>query len=124
MVHARKRQRWTKRLMELETAQKLTFREDEGKPGVLRAVWDGGPFTVVRYHYAAGSSFPVHRHDAAQITIVISGAIVFHVSGSDSEVGQGEAFYIPGGLPHSADVPAAGPALSLNIFHPPRKDHP
>ena len=85
----------------------------------------GGPFTVIKYVYAPGSKFPEHSHEADQVTVVVSGNIVFNVSGDHVELGPGETAYLPGGSPHSASVPEDGePVVSINVFHPPRKDHP
>jgi len=108
-----------------QKTRKLYFTADDCKPGVERGVWNGGPFTVVRYEYAPGSVFPVHHHESAQITVVLSGRIYFHIESEDITLAAGESLFIPGSVPHAADVPADGPAVvSLNIFHPPRKDHP
>jgi len=108
-----------------EKARKLVFREDDCRPGVDRGVWDGGPFTVVRYQYAPGSIFPAHDHASSQITVVLSGRIEFEVEGNSIALGPGESVFIPGGASHSARVPDHGDAVvSINIFHPPRKEHP
>jgi quercetin dioxygenase-like cupin family protein len=108
-----------------QKARRLYFTKDDCIPGVERGVWDAGPFTVVRYEYAPGSAFPVHHHQSAQITVVLSGRIDFHFEGEDISLAAGESLYVPGGVPHAAEVPGDGPGVvSLNIFHPPRKDHP
>ena len=108
-----------------DMARILKFADEECKPDVERAVWDGGPFTVVRYRYQPGACFPSHHHDNAQITIVLSGRIRFHIEGEEFALGPGEAIYIPAGVPHFAEVDQASePVLSLNVFHPPRKEHP
>ena len=108
-----------------ESAHKLVFNIESSRPGVKGEVWHGGPFTVVRYHYDPGSRFPQHQHDPAQITIVLTGNIRFHIDNEDFDLGEGEAVYIPSGKTHSARVPTDGKAVeSLNIFHPQRKEHP
>lgn len=109
----------------MSDAQKINFIDEPSRPGVDRADWHGGPFTVVRYSYAPGSVFPAHNHDSAQVTVLLSGRIIFEVEGDQFVLDPGETFYIPGGASHSARVPEGGDrAVSINIFHPPRKDHP
>jgi len=109
----------------LSRAEKLDLIEEACKPGVKRAHWHGGPFTVIKYVYAPGSEFPEHSHDEDQVTVVVSGNIVFDVSGEKVELMPGETAYIPGGAPHSASVPKGGETVvSINVFHPPRKEHP
>jgi len=108
-----------------EQAQKLRFVEEAVGPGVERGVWHAGPFTVVRYRYAPGAVFPPHQHEAAQLTVILAGRIRFSVDGHALELAFGETLYIPGGALHSAEVPKdSEPVVSLNVFHPPRKDHP
>lgn len=106
------------------SGQKLDFEEVESRPGVYRAEWHGGPFTVVRYRYAPGSVFPSHSHDSSQLTVVLSGRIRFEVDGQEHEVARGESLFIPGGASHSAAVAGDAEVVSINIFHPPRKEHP
>jgi quercetin dioxygenase-like cupin family protein len=111
--------------MEGDRPEKLNFVGEECKPGVDRAEWHGGPFTVIEYRYAPGSEFPEHQHDSAQLTTIISGEIVFLLDGREHRLGTGETFFIPGGVPHGAFVPADSPeVVSVNVFHPRRKEHP
>ena len=111
--------------MEQKRVEKLDFKDEEAKTGVERGVWHGGPFTVVRYKYAPGAIFPSHSHEASQLTIVLKGKIVFFVGENKVSVKSGETIYIPSNEPHGAEVPKEGePVISLNIFHPPREEHP
>ena len=106
-------------------AQKLNFVDEVIKPGVKRADWHGGPFTAVRYTYEPGAVFPSHSHEAAQITIVLAGQIKFSVDNVEFSLDSGESIYIPGNVSHGAEVPSESePVVSINIFHPPRKEHP
>ncbi|MBN1573463.1 MAG: cupin domain-containing protein [Deltaproteobacteria bacterium] len=108
-----------------EKAQKLDFKDETVKPGVERGVWNGGPFTVVRYKYAPGAKFPSHSHEASQLTIILEGSIEFSVGEDKIFVTAGETIYIPSGESHSAEVPKDGESVhSINVFYPPREKHP
>ena len=109
----------------MERAQKIAFNNEPGRPGVLRADWHGGPFTIVQYTYYPGAVFPSHHHDPAQVTVILSGRIIFEIEGEAFTLDPGECLFVPGGVPHSARVPEdRGPVVSINVFHPPRKEHP
>lgn len=111
--------------MDPKRSQKLDFEDEEVKTGVERGVWHGGPFTVVSYKYAPGAIFPSHSHEASQLTIVLKGNIEFFIGKDKFSVVAGETIYIPSNEPHRAEVPKGGEhVLSLNIFHPPREEHP
>ena len=89
-------------------------------PGVERQTVHGARQTLVRYRYAPGSVFPVHQHPAEQITVVLSGRIVFEVGGERLEVGPGQIVVVPGGVPHGAAVAGAEPVETLNSLSPRR----
>ena len=111
--------------MDSKKAQKLDFENEKVKIGVERGVWHGGPFTVVRYKYDPGAIFPPHSHESSQLTVVLTGTIVFFIGDDEFSVSAGETIYIPSNETHGAEVPKGGESvLSLNIFHPPRKEHP
>ncbi len=94
-------------------------------PGVTRQRVTGERLELIRYHYAPGSTFATHQHEAEQLTIVLSGKLVFAFA--DEEVGlePGDALLIPGNLPHGAFVPADAPDTeTYNLFSPVRDTLP
>ena len=50
------------------------------------------------------------------MTFVVSGAIDFVVGGRPVQLTAGRLAALPGGVPHSASVPAGEGAVSLNVF--------
>lgn len=87
----------------------------------LRADVDGARFFEVSlersmltyFELEPVAVFPQHRHDSEQITLVLSGHLVFEIGGEDIVVGPREAIAIPGEVPH------AGPSLG----HPGGRSH-
>lgn len=49
----------------------------------------------------ANSSFPEHRHESEQITMVLSGKLYFSMQGTTRKVANGEVIAIPAHLPHA-----------------------
>ncbi len=81
----------------------------------------------IRYTYQPGAEFAVHQHEAEQLTIVLSGELVFTFPDTAEEVrlDAGEALLITSGRPHGAYVPeTASTTVTHNIFHPVRQSLP
>ncbi len=93
-------------------------------PGIQRQTVHGERQTLVRYHYAPGSIFPVHAHPEEQITIVLTGAITFEIGDQTATLGPGQIATIPGGVPHGASVAGTEPAETLNTLSPRRASAP
>jgi quercetin dioxygenase-like cupin family protein len=67
------------------------------------------------YRYGPGTSWEEHSHPQDQITTVLEGTIDFVVGGEPVRLSAGQLATVPGGVPHSASVPAPG-AVTLNVF--------
>ena len=77
-------------------------------------------FTVARFDLKRGGVVPEHAHENEQFTIVLSGALRFHLEGTAVLVKSGEALQIPSGLAHEAEV--VEDASVIDIFSPVRQD--
>ena len=93
-------------------------------PGVERQTVHGERQSLVRYRYAPGAVFPVHRHPQEQVTVVLSGRIEFEIGGERREVGPGEVVVIPGGVVHGAAVVGDDAVETLNALSPRRESGP
>ena len=69
----------------------------------------------------AGSEVPVHTHPHDQVGYVVSGDVVMIVDGEEVRCKPGDAYAIPGGVPHGAR-PLADTVV-IDVFHPPREDY-
>jgi quercetin dioxygenase-like cupin family protein len=79
---------------------------EEPYPGVWRCSFDSDGATVTRYSFAAGASFPIHRHEQEQVTIVTAGSLTFTAEGADQEMQGGEWSVVAAGVEHGI---TAGP---------------
>ncbi len=93
------------------------------------AIWDG---VVARALVGEQMTFAVvdlepdsdvqeHRHPHEQAGLVLRGSLVFTIGGETRELGPGDAYLIPGGVPHHVRTGPAG-ATVVDAFSPPRED--
>lgn len=92
--------------------------------GITRQTIHADRQTLVRYVYAPGSDFPEHAHAEEQVTVVLSGRIVFHVGGNRIELGPGEVAIIPPHVPHGARVEGGETVETINTLSPRRGANP
>ena len=89
-------------------------------PLLTRQFISGEKAMVSRIMLAQGCLVPEHRHANEQISLVLSGALEFVVSGITHIVRAGEILVIPGDSPHSAR--ALEDTENIDLFAPPRQD--
>ena len=91
-------------------------------PGIRRqTIASGAEMMQMRVRLDAGSHLPEHQHPHEQLTYVVSGRLHMRLAGTLYDLGAGEAVNIPGGTPHSADVPED--SFVIDTFSPPRDDY-
>src|SRR5574341_241673 len=69
-----------------------------------------------------GTVIPMHSHPHEQGGICLEGALEFTIGGETRIVRKGQAWLIPGGVPHSVRGLESG-AQALDIFYPPREEY-
>lgn len=103
-----------------------TRRRDEQRPveqfpGVTRrTLVSGERLTLVEIRIAEGAEVPEHAHPHEQAGRVASGRVRFRLGGEEREFGPGDAYLIPGSLPHHAAAIEA--ATLIEAFSPVRED--
>lgn len=97
---------------------------EEALPGIWRQTAQAERSTTIRYVYSPGSVFPEHHHPEEQTTIVLSGRILFTLSGAELEVGPGSTLVIPSDAPHGARVTGGETVETINVLAPRRAVSP
>jgi quercetin dioxygenase-like cupin family protein len=98
---------------------------EHADPRIERRRLTGERLELIDYRYRPGSTFPTHAHDAEQLTIVLTGELVFTFEEGEVRLGPGEALLIAAARPHGAYVPAdASPTHTYNVFTPVRDKPP
>src|SRR6201995_603991 len=90
----------------------------EVRPGIFGATVDTDQLTVTVYRYEPGCEWETHAHPEDQVTFVAEGGTGdFVVDGRPAPLSAGQLSIIPGGVPHSASVPADGQTVvTLNVW--------
>ena len=90
-------------------------------PGVERTSFDSGGATVTRYRFGAGASFPLHRHDQEQVTVILQGRVTFAVGDEQQPLGPGDWSVVPGGVEHGLRAGEHGAEFLAVVV--PRREH-
>lgn len=92
-------------------------------PGITAAVSMGSQLSATLFLLEPGAVVPLHSHPNEEFGQIIKGSLEL-TWGTDTTVLQvGEAFLIPGGMPHAAVAGSDGCEL-LECYSPPRNPAP
>jgi quercetin dioxygenase-like cupin family protein len=80
----------------------------------------GGTIAIFEFDVPAGAKVPIaHSHDAYDETIYgLEGVLTWTVEGTPTEVGPGEALFVPRGVVHRFDNTTDVDATALAIVNP------
>ena len=87
---------------------------------VARRFITGDSVTIGRFELKQGGVVPSHAHVNEQISMVMSGVILFRVGGRETVVKAGEIIQIPANVPHEIEV--IEDAVAIDVFSPIRQD--
>ena len=71
-------------------------------------------YTVSRYVYPPGTTFPSHTHQIDKMDGVLSGRFRMRMEGQDVILEPGDTLGVPRGVMHSAEVVGDEPVVSLD----------
>lgn len=77
-------------------------------PGVVRRAFHAQGATVTAYEFQPGASFPVHRHEQEQITLIEQGAVRMTIGERAVELAAGGWSVVPPGVAHGITAGDAG----------------
>jgi quercetin dioxygenase-like cupin family protein len=91
-------------------------------PGVFRrTMTDGEKMMLCEVRLAKDAVVPMHTHPHEQTGYLASGRMVFEIGGEKRELASGDAWMIPGNVPH--EVVALEDCVLVDIFSPPRDEY-
>ena len=93
---------------------------EEMTPFFARRVIHTPSMTIAQLELKQGGHVSLHHHINEQVSIVVSGKLVFHIGGKVITVGPGQTLVIPPNLPHSVEV--LEDAIVTDVFTPRRED--
>jgi quercetin dioxygenase-like cupin family protein len=91
-------------------------------PGAELRVAYGEHLMLSFVRLAPGSVVPSHSHAHEQGGLCLEGALEFTIGGETRTVRKGQAWMIPGGVPHAVRGLEEGASV-LDIFYPHRDDY-
>ena len=89
-------------------------------PGVRRRTVQSDRMTLTEYTFEPGASFPLHRHNQEQITLIEAGEVHLSVAGATETLAAGSWSVLPGGVEHGITAGDAG-ARIVAILSPRRE---
>ena len=87
---------------------------------IARQYLTGDRVTIARFDLKRGGVVGRHSHENEQVSIVLSGALLFRIDGSETTVRGGEVMQIPGNVAHEVEV--LEDTIVIDVFSPVRQD--
>lgn len=90
-------------------------------PGVRRKTLCFGRGTLLtEFLLAAGHELPSHGHPHEQTGYLVSGRLRLTIGDETREMGPGDSWCIPSGVPHGAEI--LEDSVAVEVFSPVRED--
>lgn len=93
---------------------------EEINPSIARQYITGDNVTIARFELKRGGVVPRHAHANEQVSMVLSGALLFKIDGREMTIRGGDVMQIPGHVAHEVEV--LEDALVIDVFSPVRQD--
>jgi quercetin dioxygenase-like cupin family protein len=87
---------------------------------IARQYITGDTVTIARFELKRGGVVPRHAHENEQVSLVLSGALLFRIDGREVTIRGGEVMQIPGNVAHEVEV--LEDSLVIDVFSPIRQD--
>src|SRR3954468_8940255 len=96
------------------------MKSEQINPTIARRFITADSVTIGRFELKKGGIVPSHAHPNEQVSIVLSGALLFRIDGREMVVKAGEVMQIPGNVAHEVEV--LEDTLAIDVFNPVRQD--
>lgn len=73
---------------------------------------------LIRAVYEPGATYEMHSHPHEQFSLLLSGRMLLTVGEETREIGPGDGWYAPGGVPHGGEVLGDEPAVFIDVYSP------
>lgn len=68
--------------------------------------------------FEPGSRYPLHTHPYEQMSVVIQGRMRLTVGDEVREVGPGDMWHAPSGVPHGGEILGDEPVIFIDVYSP------
>ncbi len=73
---------------------------------------------LIRAVYEPGGTYEMHSHPHEQFSVLLAGRMLLRVGEETREIGPGDCWYAPGGVPHGGEVLGDEPAVFIDVYSP------
>ncbi len=73
--------------------------------------------------YEPGSCYLLHSHPYEQTSVVIQGRMRLTVGDEVRDVGPGDMWFAPSGMPHGGEILGDEPVIFVDVYSPPSGGH-
>lgn len=81
-------------------------------------ILSGEHMHLIRAVYPPGTPYEMHDHPHEQFSLLLSGRLLLTVGDETREIGPGDGWYAPGGVPHGGEVLGDEPAVFIDVYSP------
>ena len=89
--------------------------DDEGVEGQIIT---GEHMHLIRAVYPPGAVYEIHSHPHEQFSLLLEGQLRLTVGNETRDIGPGDGWYAPGGVPHGGLVLGGYPAVFIDVYSP------
>ncbi len=73
---------------------------------------------LIRAVYEPGATYEMHSHPHEQFSVLLAGRMLLRVGEETREIGPGDCWYAPGGVPHGGEILGDEPAVFIDVYSP------
>ncbi len=95
---------FTRRIFRWDEVDTVHWDDD----GLDAQIVTGEHMHLIRAAYAPGSTYEMHSHPHEQFSLLLSGRIRLTVGEESREIGPGDGWYAPAGVPHGGEILGEG----------------
>ena len=86
--------------------------------GIEAQIVSGQHMHMIRTVYPPGAIYDMHEHPHEQFSLLLSGRLQLTVGDETREIGPGDGWYAPGGVPHGGVVLGDEEAVFIDVYSP------
>ena len=103
-----------RRIFAWDEVDRVRWDEDDTEGQIL----SGEQMHLIRAVYPPRSTYEIHSHPHEQFSLLLSGRLLLTVGDETREIGPGDGWYAPGGVPHGGEVLGDEEAVFIDVYSP------
>jgi quercetin dioxygenase-like cupin family protein len=83
---------------------------------------DGEHIQLVWVKFDPDGHYPMHSHAHEQVSVMLQGRMRLTVGDEVEEIGPGDMWYAPAGVPHGGELLGEDPVVFVDLYAPPNSE--